>query len=572
MNIIASVKAYYREIVNYYNFLITKERRTFTILIILLIINSFLEIIGIASLIPLVNTIINFENSEVVNFITSFKYFSSLTELEMKLTVLFLFITLFAFKTTYAVLLNFFQNSFVANLGNRVSKTMLKSLIQKPYEYYQDKNSSFFVKLFQTEINTFVNYSQALFIYLTELAIVLLICISVTIYNPSISFVMLFVTSISFLLYNFITKSKVFNWGVLRNNNDQILYKLISDFFSGIKEIKLNDSIEFLKMNIHNKFLVKSRLHRNFSTLNAAPRYYYEFFLVFTIIIFFSVLILLNNDLRTIAVFSSIFIASSLKVIPSMNRITSASQTLKFSLPAITLLSKYLQKITIKDYNIIEFKDSILLKNISMNYDSNQLFNNQSLLINKGDKILITGESGSGKTTFADIISMLRFPTTGDIFIDKVKINERSIISNLRYVTQNPFFMDDTILNNIHMDIKSVPDKKLIIKLIKLFGLESLLKDNGLNSFIGENAQKISGGQKQRLALVRALYDNPKILILDEFTSGLDEETERKVFTILFKEYSSLTIIAVSHKLKQKIYFEKEINISNQTLVEYKLN
>ena len=256
-----------------------------------------------------------------------------------------------------------------------------------------------------------------------------------------------------------------------------------------------------------------------------------------------------------------------------MNRITSASQTLKFSLPAINLLSKYLQNISIKDYNIIEFKDSILLKNISMNYDdSNHLFYNQTLLINKGDKILITGESGSGKTTFADIISMLRIPTSGDIFIDKVKINERSIISNLRYVTQNPFFMDDTILNNIHMDIKSEPDKKLIIKLIKLFGLESLLKVNGLNSFIGENAQKISGGQKQRLALVRALYDNPKILILDEFTSGLDEETERKVFTILFEKYSSLTIIAVSHKLKQKKYFEKEINISNQTLVENKLN
>ncbi|MDA0754329.1 MAG: hypothetical protein O3A49_06585, partial [Candidatus Marinimicrobia bacterium] len=172
MNIIASVKAYYREIVNYYNFLETKERRTFNFLFIFLIINSFLEIIGIAFLIPLVNTIINFENSEIVNFITSLQYFSSFTELQMKLIVLLLFITLFALKTTYAVLLNFFQNSFVANLGNRVSKTMLKSLIQKPYDYYQDKNSSFFVKLFQTEVNTFVNYSQALFIFLTELAIV----------------------------------------------------------------------------------------------------------------------------------------------------------------------------------------------------------------------------------------------------------------------------------------------------------------------------------------------------------------------------------------------------------------
>ena len=572
MNIIASVKVLFKEVKNYYNFLEKNEKKGFKILFIFLIFNSFLEIIGLASLIPLVDTIVNFENSTLVNFITSSQYFSSFSESKMKILILSSFLILFGLKIFYSLLLNFLQNSFVASLGKRISQTILKNLIQKKYDYYQNKNSSFFVKLFQTEINTFNIYSQALFIFLTELAIVSLIAISLTIYSPSTSIILLITLLVSFLTYNLITKSRVFNWGKLRNENDQMLYKFINDFFTGIKEIKLNDSVSFLKYNLYKKFQIKSRLHRNFSTLNAAPRFYYEFFLVLTIITFFLVSILVNMNLKTIAVLSTIFIASSLKIIPSMNRITSSLQTLKFSVPAINILSKYINEKKTVNYEKIEFLDSILLKNISMNFSSNFLIRNQSLTIKKGEKILITGESGSGKTTLADIIALLRAPSNGDIYIDDIKTNTKSIITNLRYVTQNPFFMDDSIINNIHMNIKTKPNKELILKLIKTFGLESLIKENGLESQIGEKAQNISGGQRQRLALVRALYDSPSILILDEFTSGLDTDTEKKVLDVLFKNYNSITIIAISHQLRQKKYFDKEIKILNKTLVEHKLN
>lgn len=572
MNIIASVKVLFKESKNYYNFLEINEKKWFRILFILLIFNSFLEIIGLASLIPLVDIIINFENSKVVDYISSSQYFSSFSESKMKILILSSFLILFGLKIFYSVLLNFLQNSFVASLGNRISQTILKNLIQKKYDYYQNKNSSFFVKLFQTEINTFNNYSQALLIFLTELAIVSLIAISLTIFNPYTSLILLIILLASFLIYNLITKSRVSNWGKLRNENDQMLYKFINDFFTGIKEIKLNDSVSFLKFNLYKKFQIKSRLHRNFSTLNAVPRFYYEFFLVLSIITFFLVSILVNMNFKTIAVLSTIFIASSLKIIPSMNRITSSLQTLKFSVPAISILSKYINEKTTVNYEKIEFLDSIFLKNISMNFSSNFLIRNQSLRIKKGEKILITGESGSGKTTLADIIALLKAPSNGDIYINDLKTNTKSIITNLRYVTQNPFFMDDSIINNIHMNIKTKPNKELILKLIKMFGLESLIKEYGLESQIGEKAQNISGGQKQRLALVRALYDNPSILILDEFTSGLDIDTENKVLDVLFKNYNSITIIAISHQLRQKKYFDKEIKILNETLVEHKLN
>ena len=229
MNIIASVKVLFKESKNYYNFLEINEKKWFRILFILLIFNSFLEIIGLASLIPLVDIIINFENSKVVDYFSSSQYFSSFSESKMKILILSSFLILFGLKIFYSVLLNFLQNSFVASLGNRISQTILKNLIQKKYDYYQNKNSSFFVKLFQTEIHTFNNYSQALLIFLTELAIVSLIAISLTIFNPYTSLILLIILLASFLIYNLITKSRVSNWGKLRNENDQMLYKFINE-------------------------------------------------------------------------------------------------------------------------------------------------------------------------------------------------------------------------------------------------------------------------------------------------------------------------------------------------------
>lgn len=563
MNFIASVSRISSNILNFYSFFERPEKIQFKIIFILLIFNSILELIGIAALIPLLNTLSNFENSLLINYIKKIEVFSVFNKLQLQLLVLFFFIIVITFKTFFSIILIFIQNNFVSNFGYRISSSLINELINRKLEYFLKNNSSFFVKLFQTELNMLLNFTQALYIFLTEIAIVVLIIIGIIIYDPIAASLLFFSSAVSFLLYNIITKSRVKIWGELRQKNDNDLYRIINQIFIGIKEVKINIPSRLLIFKIDKKFKIKARLHRNFSTFNFLPRYYYEYFLVITIVLFFMILLILENDLRSTLILMTLFLAASFKMIPSMNRITASSQTLNFTYPSIEIIKNILNEksdfINSKPLKNILFKNSITLNNIELSYGRNKIISNFDLKINKGDKILISGKSGSGKTSLIDIISLIKSSNSGQIFFDQEKINldkHSYNIKNLRYVTQFPFFLDDSILNNIHLNLNEKPDTEFINELINDLDLNDLIKINGLDTIIGENAQKISGGQKQRLALLRALYEKPDFLILDEFTSALDNQTKEKVINILFKKYNHLTIVAVSHNNDLEKYFD----------------
>lgn len=566
MNTIASVSKEFSKIVNFYRFFNRSEKLKFNTIFFLLVLNSFLEIIGIAALIPLLNMLSNFENSKLIFFITDFETFNQLNKLELQLLVLSLFVLIITFKTFYSIILGYIQNKFVANFGYRISYILINELINRRLDYFIKRNSSYFIKLFQTEQNMLLNFTQALFIFLTETSIVLLISIGIIIYDPLAALLLLASVITSFIFYNLITKSRVKTWGELRQKNDDSLYRIINEIFIGMKEIKLNIPSDFLVFKLDKKFKIKARLHQNFSTFNSLPRYYYEFFLVVTVIIFFMILLMLGNDLSTMLILMTVFLASSFKIIPSLNRITSSTQTLKFTYPSIKLITSILTDrsdlVNSKPTKDIFFKRSISLKDIQLSYDNEIIISNLDFEINKGDKILILGKSGSGKTSLIDLISLIKSPTKGKVLYDgkKTDLNKYSYnIRNLKYVTQFPFFLDDTVLNNIHMNLKSEPNILFIKELINDLDLNDLIKNSGLNTLIGENAQKISGGQKQRLALVRALYNNPDFLVLDEFTSALDKETKEKVVKVLFEKYDHLTIVAVSHNNDLEKYFDHKL-------------
>ena len=193
----------------------------------------------------------------------------------------------------------------------------------------------------------------------------------------------------------------------------------------------------------------------------------------------------------------------------------------------------------------------------------------------RGDKIGIFGESGSGKSTFIDIFSGLIKPNAGEILKDNISIYNdlSSWQSLLGYVPQKPYIIDSTIKNNItfKLDSSSVDDEKLfkILSLVELKEHISTLKD-GVNEEIGENGTKMSGGQLQRIALARALYKTPKILILDESTNALDNITENKVLENLNSSNLFDILIIISHKASSLKFCNKIFELKNKNFIERK--
>ena len=216
--------------------------------------------------------------------------------------------------------------------------------------------------------------------------------------------------------------------------------------------------------------------------------------------------------------------------------------------------------------------DKLSLKNISFKYpNSNKnVLNNITLDINKGDKIGIVGSSGSGKSTFIDLITGLIAPTEGQIYLNnnQVDLDNKYWFRKISYTPQFIFLSDDTILKNIAFGIEK---NNLVLNNVKKASELAEIKDFvetlklGLNTFIGEFGVRISGGQKQRIGIARSLYSNSEILILDESTSAIDLKTEEKIINNI-NSLRDKTVVIVSHRISTLKNCNKLIEIKNGNL------
>ena len=187
---------------------------------------------------------------------------------------------------------------------------------------------------------------------------------------------------------------------------------------------------------------------------------------------------------------------------------------------------------------IIEIKNKIVIKDLKFSYNlKDNLFSNLNLEIKIGDTIGIFGDSGSGKSSFINLLIGLLKPKSGQILINGIDINSNinAWRESIGYVPQNIFLIDDTLKRNISFDLEiDTGDVKKINECLKQSELINFVNNlqNGLDTIVGERGSRISGGQLQRVGIARALYNDPKILIFDESTSALDHETELKLLKI----------------------------------------
>ena len=198
---------------------------------------------------------------------------------------------------------------------------------------------------------------------------------------------------------------------------------------------------------------------------------------------------------------------------------------------------------------------------------------NVNLTIKKNEFVGIVGETGVGKSTFVDLLIGLMIPDSGTITVDGLDINKdlNSWKKHLGYVPQNFYLLDDSIKKNIAFGYEENKiSKSKVENTINQSQLSSFIKNlkNGLESRVGEHGVKISGGEKQRIAIARALYNDPDILIFDEATSSLDIDTEKKILETLIQLKKIKTVIIITHRTSSLKICDRVFNIQNETIKE----
>ena len=219
-----------------------------------------------------------------------------------------------------------------------------------------------------------------------------------------------------------------------------------------------------------------------------------------------------------------------------------------------------------------EFKNSIEFKNVSFYYEDKMVLEDINLTIEKGKSVAIVGSSGAGKSTLVDLVPRFHDVSKGELLIDGINIKKyslESIRNHMGIVTQEAILFNDTIANNIALGMdNATPEQIEYAAKIANANNFILQKENGYETNIGERGNKLSGGEKQRTTIARAVLKNPPILILDEATSSLDTESERLVQDAINNLMSNRTSIVIAHRLSTIRHADEIIVLSKGKIVE----
>lgn len=561
-------------------------RFKFFLLCFLMIISALLELGSIASLVPFLQKILFVkQESKVIffdDFFTDYKFYQE--NKFLIITIFFIGFILLSLLIRISVLKLTFN--FTKIIGLHFSRLVVKKTLDLSYMKYTSLNSSNLVAMLETKIDRLVDFVYHTLEVLSSLTILLFIFAGLVVINTKISII-----TFIFLFFCYFAMFKRYKKKMINLGDEYAIglsnrVKTIQEIFGSFRLLKIDQSISRTFFNI--QFLkfdenIRSALAK-LSFLGTFPRYFIEgvAIIIISLLAFFLIkkgiypqeVIVLS--LGVIAFAAQKLLPLSQKIYYSFSHMLAHKQSV---LDVVDFLDIKTDTKIVTNNKELSFNKSIILKDIKFEYltkKKNIIFENVNLKIEKKSKICILGKTGSGKSTFVDLIIGLLKPDNGQILVDETNI-EDTLVSwqkKISYVPQTTFLTDTTILENITFGIKySDINFKKLDKAIKIANLENMINNlpQKLQTKIGERGVMLSGGQVQRLGLARAFYKDFEILILDESTNALDSDTENIVYSNIKTEFADKTIFSITHNIELSKKFDIILKL-NEGKIETKRN
>ena len=532
------------------------------------ILSGILEVLSIALIIPFTMLLFQkdelFKNETVILIYNLFN-FSAQESFVIVFSIFFLIILIVS--NVFSVINVWLISYFTYKLDYNLIIKLFKNFLYLGYENKVNINSADLISKMTIQIKRFVEgVVNSLMIIFQKIITILFILVFLSFVNLEITLYSLITIFLIYIIFFKLINNLVYKKGSEMTSIFSKRQRLISETIFGIKEVILYNLQEKQIKNLNS---LSKKLTKNVAfvrTIAVFPRYFLEI-IIFLILVPSSIIFFLNdqNDLNSIIPILSSFIFGLYKLSPAVQSIFSAFVNIKTDLSAFEAFKgdlKLHQETDIDRVGNSETKKSNIIFNSVMNFEninfsyknslSKKILKNLNIEIKKNEITGIFGHSGSGKTTCLNLILGFLKPTSGKILIDnqnQVHFNNFDWMKKIGYVSQFTFLFDDTLRNNITMFEKN-PDNIRLIDTIEKSGLTNYFNknDRNLDLTIGERGSQLSGGEIQRIGLARALYRQPDLLVLDEFTSSLDMKTEKEILENIKKLKKNLTIVLSTHK------------------------
>ena len=564
---------------NFWKLLENKQKVLFLIIIFFSLIQAILEMIGIAAAIPFVTFLLKPESIAEIDIISKYIQPSQLIITDQLILIFCLiFFSIFLIKNIVIVITNKIIYNFIFTFRSKLFLDLLNNILHQEFLFFVKKGIS---KIFNTtfnEVDIFsTNIVRPLIILFSELLVSFGILFLIVITGNIEGLILIFPIMVTVgLILKKINRS-IKNWALTRIDNNEKIINYNFNLAHGIKEILIFGKIKNIVDQFNNSIESLREVDVKHNVVTSYPKVLLEQ----AVILIFILIILLMNfygvENNNIIITLSFYLAAAYRLVPSINKIFVSYQQIKFGKPSIPRVMEYrnLKKTNIffDEKNLLKtlsFEKEIRLKNINFNYNNNSnVVENLDLEIKKNQIIGISGESGIGKSTIINILTSLLKVKKGEIFVDDNHVNSQADFRKYQNLfsisSQDTYLLDGTIKENIIFGYDNNFSKERFDNAIKFSRLENTINNlpNGIETFVGSTIKQLSSGQKQRISIARAIYDNPEVLVLDEATSSLDKDTEKQILEIIKNFKNNKTIILISHDINSLKDCDKIFKITN---------
>ena len=531
------------------------------------ILTSLLEILSISVIIPFIIAIS--DKRRVLDSEYSYLVKNNFTDYNEFVFFAGCFLIIVLFVSSLLSIFSQYKLVKLANeIGQETSQLLFEKYLYSPYKFHLSTNSSELTKVLTSEVSRFTqNVLIASLKLISKSIFLIIIVVFMLLVDPLISVLIIcFLLTVYFLIYKSF-KNRLFSNGIKISNSIKFIYKIINESLIGIKETKFYSLEEYYYNSFKKNSDTIASSTASSQIRSLIPKNIIEFLVLTALILIINYLNskeLLISSLPII----TFYLYSAYRALPALQQVYNSSALIKSNFESVNQIIKYndveIEK-PIEKSKKNKSVNSIVLRKINFGYSNDLIFlKDFNLNLKQFGFIGIIGKSGSGKSSLIDLLLKLIEPISGELKINNLKYNYQDARSLFAYVPQDINLSDSSIIENIRLgNIGSPLNSNLIKESYILSGLNDLITSlpNGLESQIGENGSLLSGGQRKRLGLARAIYSQKPILILDEVTSGLDRQTELSILQDLKKMSKSKLIILVTHNSEDLKYFDKIVDL-----------
>lgn len=540
-------------------FVTKKRRQQFTWLLFIASIGSVAELFSVGAVLPFLMVIS--DPNEILakpNFKIVFDSFYINTAENLIIITTFTFGILVAFSGFIRLYILKKSSTLAFNIGSDVSSKLYESVMNRKYSYHLSKNSGEIIDVILNKANG-ITYN---IFYPVLSAICSAITLSCIVFTGLFfaTYATVIVITCFLVAYYFLVKlnsESLKKESVIAAQNSSLLIKAIQESLGSIRDIIIDRSqtIHLEKFKQLDQKLRCALSH--FLFLGNSPKIFVETFGVLLIITAIYFLTAFYGGMIEIIPILALIVLAFQRTLPLMQQIFNSWTTIaSFQSSLFDVLQMIRMQSEKVNANELIFNQIIELRNISFIHEGKKdpVLRNASMVIKKGERVAIIGETGSGKSTLLDIVMGLLPVTSGEIVIDGVLLTENNMRSwhdHISHVPQSIYLINDTIAANIALNINSSTiNYEAMRRASMLAGISSFIDslEGGYQTIVGENGSTLSGGQRQRIGIARALYKGASIILLDEATSALDEATEFHVMESIKNLELNITLIIVTHR------------------------